>query len=950
MDGESLLRLVWAKTWRPRRGEEKPPGAEWHSLPAHAVDSAHSAGWVWDTFLSPGVRSRLAGGLEEESARASFVWLAALHDFGKLTLEFQGLNTGMRRLLAAAGVRLRQVPRPVGHAWWSCRLVFELLTARGWPTGAAMVVALTLGGHHGKFPEPGWERRRVEGAARRVGLGVWEGARDALFGLVDEVAGAAQWLEEWARAAPLPVAWQLVRSGAVSVADWLASNEELFPYEGEFPSGYRALSASRVGRAGEVMGLSSGWGPDLLAPVMGAGAFYRSRFGREPRPVQRLAYELAVQVSGPGMTVAEAPMGVGKTELALAVSEVLAARFGANGVFFGLPTQATANGIFPRVLEWLEKAGTSTTVALAHGKAARQKDYRALLAVSGGSDAGCGADVMASRWSRGRYRALLMPVVVATVDQLLLAGLATRYVSVRMLGLAGKVVVLDEVHAYDAYMSGVLGRLLAWLGRLGVPVVLLSATLSSGQRAELASAYAGRTVELDGAAAYPRLTWVDAPQTATGDGHRTIGVEGAPGASFTVEYLPAPVRKRADTAEEVAVVAARVLELARAGERVLVVRNTVSRAQELADELRSRIVEQALCDDGGEGLTLMHARFTGADRSRLETELVERFGPEGTQTLPHIVVATQVVEQSLNISFDVLVTDLCPIDLLFQRLGRIHRFDLEPRKDLCVVVTGFEERAGLPPAVPSGSRTVYGHHLLWRTKAALDSCQQLELPQDIPVLVDQVYRNAPVGPASWQEAMAEAAADAEAERSKQVRLAKAVALKSPDSVTSLEDLHAEQPVSGDDDEGNEQVQMLVRLGKPSLEVILLRHGAEPGTAITVSHGKQVVVPLNEPPLELVETVLDQAVRLPSWSEALTAAARGEAERQPGWADLAWLSDARVLLLPADGSPLPLAGFLLNYDPRNGLSVTSTPAAPGSAISALRSDPSREEADQEGRSS
>ncbi|WP_432144257.1 CRISPR-associated helicase Cas3' [Streptomyces sp. bgisy084] len=904
-----LAGLLWAKTWRKGWGREAPPGAPWHSLIAHVWDSGHAGGWLWDHLLAQRVRGLLAADLDgrEESARARLSWLAAEHDLGKATPPFAGLDVQRRAELVAAGLAVDlSVKGVLPHGWLSGRLIFQVLCDEGWDGEAAEFVALTLAGHHGVFPGVGWLDEGIK--PKRRGTGVWKRVQAAVHDAAVLGSGAAPHLGAWDKSVP-SVPAQLVQAGAVTLADWLASNEHLFPYEGRLPEGYLETSASRVGRAGEVMGVRAVWTPEQDSARMGAQALYRSRFGiKTPRAAQEVVYDLACSVGGPGLMVIEAPMGEGKTEAALAAAEVLAARLGANGVFFGLPTQATANQIFGRVLKWLKLQGADTTVALAHGKAARQEDYRALLHATVGVDE-CGAGAVASKWILGRYRSLLAPVVVATVDQLLLAGLASRYVSVRMLGLAGKIVVLDEVHAYDAYMSGLLQGVLAWLGACGVPVVLLSATLPAQQRTQLVQAYAGRQVEVEDSAAYPRLTWVEAPDLA-GDGAlpRVLAAESDRGLPVKVEMLPEP---------NVITVVDRAKELLAGGGCLLVIRNTVARAQELAGQLREALGEDAV--------TLMHARFTVADRRRLETDLVTDFGPEGTRPMPHVVVATQVAEQSLDVSFDALITDLCPIDLLFQRIGRMHRHPASDRPQLLnqarVVVTGYQPALDAPPETPGGSRTVYGDHLLWRTAAVLLDRTVLELPAAIPDLVNRVYGTGTLGPNSWQARLAVAVQEDEAKRERMKDQANQVALRNPREVESLAELHRDAPLSGDDDENTPQVQALVRLGKPSLEVILLRAGASEDMAVPVSQGADAPVPLDQlPDAEGVEVVLDQAIRLPSWSEKLTAAAQEAAFTPEAWKVSAWLSSVRVLLLPADGQPLRLGGLCLTYCPQDGLTA------------------------------
>ena len=204
----------------------------------------------------------------------------------------------------------------------------------------------------------------------------------------------------------------------------------------------------------------------------------------------------------PGLLIIEAPMGNGKTEASLLCAEVMAAKSGAGGVAYLLPTMATSNAMFSRVEEWLKtvpdsKGGSMESMQLLHSKAALNPDYSKLRSWGStwmGDEAKANVEegVVAHQWFAGKKRGLLSSFVVGTVDQLLMAALKVKHVQLRHLGLAGKVVVVDEVHAYDAYMNTYLDRILTWLGAYGVPTILLSATLPANRRDELIHAYRGR--------------------------------------------------------------------------------------------------------------------------------------------------------------------------------------------------------------------------------------------------------------------------------------------------------------------------------------------------------------------------------------------------------------------------------------------------------------------------
>ena len=335
-----------------------------------------------------------------------------------------------------------------------------------------------------------------------------------------------------------------------------------------------------------------------------------------------------------------------------------------------LPTMATSNAMFARVEAVAPRLFPAPDVqlALAHGRASRQPRFQ--LLVQRGLRARDldtpEASVMCARWLLNKKRILLAQVGVGTIDQTLQAALVVRHQFVRMFGLSRNVVIIDEVHAYDAYMEVLLEHLLGWLGALRVPVVLLSATLPSERRAALARAWRGADTPADGDDEVEHVP-ADDLETAktrpyplvsvTTRGGTTTHSNDATPTARTV--LLERVLRPKDDAAHVDATAARLLAAARAGARVVWIRNTVGEAQ---DAFRA-----VACRAGDVEHRIFHARFRGCDRSRIELEVLDRFGksaPPGGRVL----VATQVVEQSLDLDFDEMHTDLAPIDLLLPAL------------------------------------------------------------------------------------------------------------------------------------------------------------------------------------------------------------------------------------------------------------------------------------------
>lgn len=899
----AAARALWGKTDEVRRGHSAPTDS-WHSLLAHMVDTMEVADELWSSYLSRAFHERLAEGIpgtEQEraqAARALFRWLASLHDLGKAS-SFQSQST-------RHGSRVNDVialpagPSTQPHSMVSAHLMYLFTSEAGWTPRASTWVANVVGGHHGVYPRPA--SAEIPLLTSEIGGPEWREVQRELFREMTRRSGVP--LDLLADHVP-PIGSQVACSGAVILCDWLASNEKLFPYAGPWSDDYPEQAARRAAEAQRAMQLEAVWHP---VHVSDAREMHSQRFGiQTPRDTQLVAHQVASEMDQPGLVIVEAPTGEGKTEAALVVAEVLAARFGFNGLFFGLPTQATSNRIFDRVLDvWLERLPQKPppTVGLVHGKA-RQHERFEDLPLGGIGDFNS-ASATASQWMRGGKKALLSPISVGTIDQLLFAGVSAPHVMLRHLAVVNKVVVIDEVHAYDAYMSRILHRVLHWLGVHRVPVVLLSATLPPEQRSALLRAYAGNIDIGTDAPGYPQVTWVTAPHQASRKAS----------ASF---FRPAADADRAITAVHTCVaektesrdVSVRVV-LAPADsddyasvmrwipERgcILILRNTVPRAQQTYQELRKHL-------DSDE-VTLLHARFTSSDRARLDNWLAKTFGPptidETTGAISenpkrparHIVVATQVVEQSLDVDFDLLITDLAPIDLVLQRAGRLHRHQRpKPRPDRLadptMVVTGFQEVDGLPN-FPTFDDRPYLHHFLLRTLAVLRGKERVSIPDDVPLLISEVYGDRVVVPDAWGELMTAATARMQDVLAQMRREANALLLAEPDPIApDLSEL--QRGTSHEADEETAGNRLRVRSGEPSIEVILLRR-VDARTAVTVSEGEQVVIPLDRTPTQAQKkAVLGQAIRLPS-----RMVDENQLESPPGWRNAPWCRSLRVLML------------------------------------------------------
>ncbi|BCJ58927.1 CRISPR-associated helicase/endonuclease Cas3 [Micromonospora endophytica] len=778
-------RLVWGKTNRDR--------GFWLPLYRHLADSADVAGLLWDVWLPAAVRTRIAAALPggADDGRRLVCWLAGIHDIGKATPAFAWQVKHLRVAMADAGFdfdqqvetnRLCAPHGPAGHL----ALIDWLTAAHGWSRSQAGAYAVVVGGHHG-VPPTDADLLCIRDRPYLLGVdGHWPEVRAELLRWMSQRTDTTDRLPAW-REVALPQPVQVLLTAIVIVADWIASNDDYFPY------GYRQEDApDRLARAWEELDLPIPWRP-VGVEGLDTGDLFARRFempaGAQPYPVQVAVVEQARTMPLPGLLIVEAPMGEGKTEAALAAVEILARRSGAGGCFLALPTRATGDAMFSRVLTWLSRLPDADRdrgardAALAHGKAMLNDEYSRLyrggLPSAIAEDEG-GTETAVHGWLAGRKRKMLTSFVVGTVDQLLFAALQARHVALRHLGLAGKVVVIDEAHAYDVYMSRYLDRALEWLAAHGVPVVILSATLPAARRAGMMRAYDDGRLGVRRAASRPRRWSRDGGRDTTADSYQSLlddlrypllSVSGVDRQPVTVECAASgrslDVRlERVD--DDLGGLAARLRAELVDGGCVLVIRNTVARVLEAAAELRKHLGPEV-------AVTVAHSRFMAADRAVKDAWLRDTFGSPAhlaklgrSRPACHVVVASQVAEQSLDIDFDLLVTDLAPVDLILQRVGRLHRHQRSGRPARLVrprcLLTGADWSTE-PPTPVDGSTRVYERFTLLRAAAVLlpqiDGNAHLRLPQGIAPLVQAAYGTEPVGPESWHPVVAEAAVTAQ---------------------------------------------------------------------------------------------------------------------------------------------------------------------------------------------
>lgn len=683
------FKCLWAKS-NPR-----------HPLWKHMLDAAA----VSLAFSPPFIGS---GWKPEATA-----FLVGLHDVGKADSCFQHQIPDFSLELAGVGYKPTNDAR-CRHERISARFIKKKLVSDGLDDFTADAIARTVVAHHGYWNE----------TARDVDS-QYEEAQHNLCRMLQRILLVETFPKE---AVSDLSAFGMRLAGHLVLSDWIASNEEFFcdarlkdiDDPEEYFARAKVLAAEWIDRLGLRRDADTGRASSIV---------------ETPRPVQQILLEKDIP---PCLVIIEAPMGEGKTEAAWILAEKWRGK-GYYGMYMALPTMATSDSLHARYKDdYLAKLNREKDVKLVHGMSwLRDEKEPKTLPQTGepGDD-----QSFAAAWFRPTRRAMLAAHGVGTVDQAMLAGMNVKFGFLRLAGLADRVLVIDEVHAYDAYMSAIIVRLLQWCACLKIPVVLLSATLSARQRAEMIGAYGATGDDPGPNASYPLVTVVEPDKevwtfSADASSNRTLKIE-------TYAGLLGDAKKTA----------AKAIELVKDGGCCCVILNTVKQAQAVYRGLKKLPVSEKL---------LFHSRFSASDREEITKKVLDLFGKghwEGerdkrrfvppNRPKKYILVATQVVEQSLDVDFDHMISELAPIDLILQRSGRIKRHSRDEKGNLIdgpdrrgepilhVLAPGTE---GGKPAKIDAKRTVYEEYPLLRTLEILDGKKQVDLPEEFRPLIEAVY-------------------------------------------------------------------------------------------------------------------------------------------------------------------------------------------------------------------
>ncbi len=747
----------WGKSSTKDSAGNQLPHPNYHLLAFHSLDVAA----VGYELLSPnGPYNKVLAqqlGVDGVWLQNWFSFCLVLHDLGKFCSGFQQQCAGLSDHLVREPKRYSYELRHDALGY----LLLKEIDNQWLSTRNQRWLKITVG-HHGKPVDQRDEKsRNIRTYASEQDIqAATEYTQDCVELFQLDSSTHIQVKENKIKQA----SWML--AGISVLADWIGSNPDFFRYKN-----FENLESEKIN-------LEYYWREIALpqaAKVLDSPAFAFKKkkpftsitqqfdYIKTPTPLQAKAAQIEI-LDGPQLFILEDVTGAGKTEAAMILAHRLMAENLADGLYVGLPTMATANSMYKRLAKSyraLYDESERPSLVLAHGASTQNQDFSDAIMLSEQQQ---DSDYIADETSASNYcnawfadsrkKALMAEVGVGTIDQAMLGVLPVRHQALRLLGLHRKILIIDEVHAYDAYMTEILERLIEYHANTGGCVILLSATLPNNQRDKYNNAFikglsaknnlkqAGKIKSEATLNSFPWFT-----QTALQTIDNLTGVYFEEEKVSTRASVERTVQVDLIHNEQHAIDL--IIKAANNNQCICWIRNTVALAQQTYQELKDHP------DLQDAEITLFHSRYALLDRRSIEEKVLEKFNDksEFNQRKKQILVATQVVEQSLDLDFDYMITDLAPIDLIIQRAGRLQRHvrdqngnpaEQEQRSSPTLTVLTPEldsatHRNWLEALLPSNSYIYKNIGQQWLTTKILSDKGQFTMPNDARLLVESVY-------------------------------------------------------------------------------------------------------------------------------------------------------------------------------------------------------------------
>lgn len=647
------------------------------------------------------VLSRLSEitGCDNNKLSAKIVFICAIHDIGKAHPIFQGCDAETLEILRRKNLNQASFDTRFRHEQYGAN-IFDRLSAEDVDIKNSDIISQIIRMHHQKEQKKNSDIDIIKIDDKEKAK-KWRHIQKEIYDYIKNVFhfDNLNLINKNISKSELFVVQNAIL-GIMITSDWIASNNYVFdnqPYKNidEFLKSRKLQALKFLNNEGMIR---------QQIPVM---QDFKSAFGFNGRPVQN-DVEKIVHKNDIKCMLIESDCGSGKTEAALYAAAVLGNRSGLSGIYMGLPTGVSAEAIQNRVDEFLTSHGMrNTKLYTSKSMLLREPDKKPI-------------------WTDISRQRLLTSSAVGTVDQVMTVARLARFESVRMNGLASKVLIIDEIHAYDTYMLAVIRGLLMICGELGVPVIMLSATLPISTKKGLLGVVGNRDMELHNG--YPMISYV----TKDGDVYEQVSNQYMPDKKISCKLLP--ILNNNDEIARYAV------DAVKDGGCECVIMNTVADAICVYDKIKEKKSDNCK-------IILYHSRMTINARDKTSREILKMCGKDRSERPERaIIVGTQVLEQSLDIDVDYMIIAICPIDLLFQRIGRYHRHGDEGtiRKRVDV---GNTVQVLIPADLSNYGGTEYVYEKCY-LDATVDTIQEhnnhLLIPSGMPDMINYVYNHASV--------------------------------------------------------------------------------------------------------------------------------------------------------------------------------------------------------------
>ena len=713
---------------RPHWGKKNKEETCYHPVISHCVDSICVARELMENVFSDHMRDMFSSIFDAsfEDLIPHVMFLVGSHDNGKISENF-ALKSKRYGNLSGLPSRFGEnddIPLFPYHGDVSAITFTKWMDKIGVPRENSSALSSIIGGHHTK-PLTSMEMKNT----RSTLIGEdpsWEQDR---FELIDEIRRLT--IGDSIPLTPKPDdhVGILLLSGFIVICDWLASDEEFFSFKPESNDDIDSymLESSDIARR---IVKSSGWlrWKKSERGVMSFSEMYPDF--KVPRKIQVMADEISKNFTSKNLLILiEAPTGDGKSEAAYVMTNRLIHNAGCRGCHLLMQNRASATAMFDRFKEVIEMTFDDAILNLIQGMACFDEKFKDMRSQTNEEDE---EKICTEEWfSNAPIRGLLGTSGIGTIDQELMGVISSRHYPLRLFSMVDKVFIYDEIHAYDLYTSSLIFHLTAWQKKMGCPIIMLSASLPSNKKRELIEHYLGHEVE----------------EMPVIEGYGIIVVDGDSG---TVTHHPMPIsddEKKIVSIEKILneeMASELILERIEDGGNVAWFCNSVQQCQDIYRSLKNK------CSDDTE-MRILHARFTPIKREKIEKELKEKFGKDGSKRpFKSILVTTQICETSLDLDFDLIVSWNAPMDSLIQRIGRLFRHSRESRPGkICHPSIIIIEPSSLDDGKLSFGKideSIYERHILLETWNVLSRMTEIRVPDDVQEILDEVYQESNLSP------------------------------------------------------------------------------------------------------------------------------------------------------------------------------------------------------------